>query len=144
MTRAVSAEAYELAVEIRERYGRWLFEHGFDVEDIRHHYNDLRLRLLTTIIQTTPDRYREHDARFLAGQVLFEMYRLDDAVRMWRSAAPGDGDAYFRAHSEILAALDAGPPEHRSIARVLDYEYGRWRVFSINRLRGFGFKCDTF
>jgi hypothetical protein len=144
MTRALAPHGYELAVSITQRYGTWLFERGWDKGFVRRHYNELRLRLLQTIVETTPRGYRLADAQFLAGQVLFDMNRLDDATRVWRSIAPIRGDAYFRAYSEMLDVLGTGPPNVNAIRRVLGREYGRWRVFSIDRLRQFGHTCDTF
>jgi hypothetical protein len=65
-------------------------------------------------------------------------------VRVWRSIAPIPGDAYFRAYSEMLDALGDGPPDVSAIRRVISREYGRWRVFSIDRLHEFGHHCDSF
>ena len=143
-TRTMSPDAYTLAEAIKDRYGRWAFERALDRNAVRARYNALRLRLLKTIEETTPDGYRAADARFLAGQVLFEMNRLDDAVRVWRSIAPVDGDAYHQVYSEVLEELHAEPPSLRVMQRILAAEYGRWRVFSIDRLRHFGHHCDTF
>ena len=143
-TRTLSPEAYALALALKERYGRWLFEHGMDKVAVRRRYNELRLRLLRTIIETTPDTYRAADAKFLAGQVLWEMNRAGDAERIWRSITPAAGDAYYRAYTEIVEELSADPPLPRVIQRILAAEYGRWRVFSIDRLRHFGHHCDTF
>jgi hypothetical protein len=145
MTRNLAPDGFALAEEIKERYGRWLFERGMDKGRVRQHYNDLRLRVMHTIIATTPRGYRRADAQFLAGQVLFEMNRLDHAIRVWRAIAPIPGDSYFRAYSEMLDVVGGdGPPDVMAIRRVLSREYGRWRVFSIDRLRSFGHWCDTF
>jgi hypothetical protein len=143
-TRNVAPDAYALAVEIKERYGQWLAARGWNKGEVRRHYNALRLRLLETIVATAPHGYRLADAQYLAGQVLFEMNRLDEAVRVWRSIAPIPGDAYFRAYSEMLDALGDGPPDVSAIRRVISREYGRWRVFSIDRLHEFGHHCDSF
>ena len=144
MTKNVAPDGFDTAVEIKEKYGRWLFDRGWDKGFVRRHYNDVRLRILQTIVTTTPRGHRRGDAQFLAGQVLFEMNRVDDAVRIWRSIAPIRGDAYYRAYAEMLDVLGDGPPDVRSIQRVLSREYGRWRVYSIDRLRAFGHWCDTF
>lgn len=143
-TRAVMPDAYQLATAIKERYGRWLFEHTMDKGGVRRHYDELRLRLLKAIVETTPDGYRTADAQFLAGQVLFEMNRVGDAERIWRQMSPSPGDAYSRAATDMRSALASGPTDARTIHRILSGEYGRWRLFSIDRLRQFGHHCDTF
>jgi hypothetical protein len=143
-TRVVAPEGYTLALALKERYGRWLFERGWSKPEVWQHYNGLRLRLLSTIIDTSPDGYRVADARFLGGQVLFEMNRLDEAVRAWGNITPVAEDAYSRAYGEILDEIESGPVDVKAIRRILGNEYGRWRVFSIDRLRHFGHHCDTF
>jgi hypothetical protein len=72
------------------------------------------------------------------------MGRVVDAERLWRSLSPVSGDAYYRAYSEIRDALASGASDGRTIRRILENEYGRWRLFSIDRLRQFGHRCDTF
>jgi hypothetical protein len=143
-TRVVAPEGYTLALALKERYGRWLFERGWSKPRIWQHYNGLRLRLLSTIIDTSPDGYRVADARFLGGQVLFEMNRIDEAVRAWGNITRVAGDAYSRAYGEILDEIESGPVDAKAISRILGNEYGRWRVFSIRRLKQFGHHCDTF
>ncbi len=57
------------------------------------------------------------------------------------------GDAYVVPSSQILAALrsaDGRPLDARHITRILDGENGRWLMFSIERLRQFGYDVDTF
>jgi hypothetical protein len=44
----------------------------------------------------------------------------------------------------VRQALDAPGPNARNIRRALDAEYGRWRIFSNERLRQFGSACDRF
>jgi hypothetical protein len=143
-TRVVAPEGYTLALALKERYGRWLFERGWSKPEVWQHYNQLRLRLLSTIIDTSPDGYRVADARFLGGQVLFEMNRIDDAVRAWGNIAPVAADAYARAYGEILDEIESGPVDLNAIRRILSNEHGRWRLFSIDRLKQFGHHCDTF
>jgi hypothetical protein len=143
-TRTVAPEAFRLSSAIKDRYGRWLFDRGMDKVSLRGHYDELRLRLLQTIIETTPEGYRAADAQYLAAEVLFGMGRVVDAERLWRSLSPVSGDAYYRAYSEIRDALASGASDVRTIRRILENEYGRWRLFSIDRLRQFGHRCDTF
>ena len=143
-TRTHAPEAFTLAVGVKERYARWLFDRDMRKGEVRRHYDLLRLRILEAIITTTPENYRAADARYLAGQVLFDMNRPADAERVWRGIQPVGSDAYYRAYSEILAELAAGLADTSAIRRILAAEYGRWRIFSIDRLRRFGHHCDTF
>jgi hypothetical protein len=48
------------------------------------------------------------------------------------------------AYTQIRQALSVSPLNNRTIRRALDAEYGRWRMFSYERLRAFGHRCDTF
>lgn len=143
-TRTHAPDGYALAVALKDRYGRWLLERGLDKVAVRRRYDEVRLRLLNTIIETTPDNYRAADAKYLAGEVLFDMNRAGDAGRIWRSIRPVETDAYHRAYTELVEELDSGAADARRVRRILSAEYGRWRVFSIDRLRRFGHYCDTF
>jgi len=49
-------------------------------EDIRDWYDRLRLRILSTVIASSPDGYRVSDARFLIGQIYFEQDNLTEAT----------------------------------------------------------------
>ena len=144
-TQAAMPEAYDLAKELKERYGRWLFDHGMDKAQIRRTYDELRLRLLKAIADTTPNGYRAADARYLSGEILYNARRPAEAYAMWRDIQPAAADAYFRAYSDVRAAIEpAGHEDPAAVRRALSNEYGRWRVFSIDRLRHFGHSCDTF
>ena len=144
-TQATTPIAYGLAIELKRHYGQWLFDRGMDKNEIRRSYDDLRLRLPTAIVDTAPAGYRAADARYLAGEILFNTRRPAEAYAMWRAIQPMPGDAYFRAYSEVRAAIgSAGQEDVVAVRRALANEYGRWRVFSIDRLRHFGHTCDTF
>jgi hypothetical protein len=143
-TASLTRTGFELAKAVKQHYGQWLFDRQLDKPAVRALYDALRLRLLSTIVETTPDGYRASDARYLAGEILFNQDNLTEAHRVWRSMRPGPRDAYFRASSEVLEALDVAMPSPRELRRVLQAEYGRWRVYSIDRLRHFGHSCNTF
>jgi hypothetical protein len=143
-TASLTRDGYELARTLKQHYGKWLFERQLDKPAVRALYDALRLRLLSTIVETTPDGYRASDARYLAGEILFNQGNLTEAQRVWRSMRPDPNDAYVRASSEVLEALAVDIPNPRELRRVLQAEYGRWRVYSIDRLRHFGHSCDTF
>lgn len=156
-TAASHREAYQLAAGVRDHYGRWLLEHGLGTAaSIKARYDDLRLRLLSTIIETTPAHYREGDARFLAGEIHFTQGNLQQAGRLWRGITPDARDAYVRVYSELRtelqspkpvphsAPLDGGGADLNALQTALRNEYARWRLASIDRLHRFGHSCDSF
>ena len=145
-TRSVSRPAYDLAVVLRRQYADWLRDHQLGSPDlIRRRYDDLRLRLLTTIIESTPGGYRAADARFLAGEILFNQNNAPDALRMWREIRPDPRDSYVETYSELLAEMQSPNGATASeVNRILGGEHRRWLDFSQTRLRQFGYAFDTF
>jgi hypothetical protein len=145
-TARANREGFDLAVAIRRHYGNWLLEHDLDSSSaIRARYDDLRLRLLSTIVASTPDGYRAADARFLAGEILFKQGKAADAAGWWRAIAPDDHDSYLVTYSQVVQEVRSpNGGNARAIARALQNEYGRWRLFNIDRLRNFGHSCETF
>ena len=145
-TRRVDRRAYDFAVSVRRPYGEWLLEHQMEGPDrIRRRYDELRLRLLSTIIETTPEGYRSADARFLAGEIHFNQNNAPEAVRVWREIRPDAGDSYVEAYSELLAEMRSpNGATAAGINRILGAEHRRWLDFSAARLRQFGYAFDTF
>ena len=144
-TAAADPEGFILAGSLRDQYAEWLTARGLiTAKDIRAQYADLRLRLLETIIETTPGRYRTADAQYLTGEILFNEGNVAGAGQMWRAITPDPSDAYFRAYSDVRQVLGSAPADTRSLRRALDAEYGRWRIFSYDRLRQFGHSCETY
>lgn len=138
-TRSSAPDAFALAVELKRWYGSWLFERALDRHAVRDRYDELRLRLLQTIVATTPGGHRANDARYLTGEILFGRQAFADAAAAWQAIEPDVDDAYFRAYSDVRHILDApGPLDRVAIRRAIANEYGRWRVFSIDRLQRFG------
>jgi hypothetical protein len=138
--------AHAFAVSVRRQYGEWLREHQMEAPgQIRRRYDELRLRLLSTIMETTPDGYRAADAHFLAGEILFNQNNAPDALRMWREIRPDARDSYVEAYSELLAEIRSPNGATASeINRILGAEHRRWLDFSEARLRQFGYTFDTF
>jgi hypothetical protein len=145
-TLRVNREGFGLAVGIREHYGKWLLEHEVDwPRGVAARYDDLRLRLLSTIIESTPEGYRAADARYLAGEIYFKQGHLAEAQRMWLAIVPDAADSYSGVYSRILQELRAAPVlDTAAISHLLQYEYGRWRAFNVDRLQQFGYSCATF
>jgi hypothetical protein len=114
-------------------------------EDIRDWYDRLRLRILSTVIATSPDGYRRSDARFLIGQIYFERGNLTEAHAWWRDIRHDSRDSYAEAYSRLLDEL-RWPDGLRvqQIKYVLQSVVSQWRNSSMERLRHFGRTCDSY
>lgn len=146
LTRAADPAAYELAIAIRERYRRWLRDRNLDsTAQIRRHYDSIRLRILTTIIETTPGRYGDADARFLIGRIRWDQSNVPDAIRWWNEIAPDERRMYEPVYSELLPVVRSpGASRAARISALLGADYRRWLEFSTRRLAEFGYQLDTF
>jgi len=101
--------------------------------------------VLATIVETSPNGYREADARYLVGEIFFRQGDLGQAIEWWRPMKPAAGDSYAKAAAAILAELGGGaPPNERAIRRVLENEAARWNALNYERLRQFGYRCDSY
>jgi hypothetical protein len=158
-TRQSSHDAYELIVTLRSHYARQLQRKGLaSPETLTSHYEKVRLGILTGILRTTPGGYRASDARFLIGAIHWRDGGFGDALRTWRGMAVDPSDAYATSIGRILdaiaaetggdrASVDARETTRRLTAQInsiLRAEHGRWIMFSMDRLRQFGFHFDTF
>jgi hypothetical protein len=135
-----------LVSALQAHYGAWLREEGLDsLTAIRKRYDEIRLRLLATIVETTPVGYRAGDARFLAGAIAFRRGEVAEALRWWRPIQPDAADIYVSLYSQVLDAIRAPRVvDGRRVERILANVHGRWRVSSIDRLRQFGYACDAY
>jgi hypothetical protein len=145
-TRSVDRAAHDFAVSLRRQYGEWLRQHQLEApEQIRRRYDEVRLRLLSTIIESTPGGYRAADARYLAGEVLFNQNKMADALRMWGQIRPDRTDTYVVAYSDLLEEMRSpGGARAAEVNRILGAEYRRWLDYSKVRLGQFGYAFDTF
>src|SRR5262249_46480556 len=145
-TRSANRGAYEPAVAIRREYHTWLQQQELkSAQDVGAQYDRIRLRLLTTIIDSTPSGYRAADARFLAAEILFNQKRVLKALSCWNESYPHPQDSYIDAYSRVLRELKSSHGASvREIDRILRAEQGRWLMFSFERLRQFGYAFDTF
>jgi hypothetical protein len=108
-------------------------------------YNRLRLRVLSTIVATTPNGYRESDARFLAGEILFKESDTAEAIEWWRPMTPVDGDTYAGAARQIKEVIDKeGLLDTFELRRILSTESARWAEINYNRMKQFGYRCDSY
>ena len=108
-------------------------------------YDRVRLRVLATIVETTPERYRESDARFLAGAILFKQSDVLQALEWWRPMMPAADDTYRDAALAIKRTIDReGMLDQFELRRILSKESARWAEINYNRMRQFGYACDSY
>ena len=145
-TRDASIRAFDLAATVHQRYDYLTRERGLrDTKSLRMYFDGVRLRILKTIIDTTPDGYGATDARFLAGRILWDQNKAADAIEWWSSLQPDGRDAYTAAATAIRRELAFRDGQTSAqISRILGLEYRRWLTFSEERLREFGYEFDTF
>jgi hypothetical protein len=112
---------------------------------IKARYDDVRMRLLSTIIDTSPNGYCAGDARFLAGEIAFDQEKTSEAVKWWNGIVPDLDDSYITTYTQLRRELQsAGSVDRQRIRRVLESRESNWRLFSSDRLHHFGFTCDKF
>jgi hypothetical protein len=145
-TAAMSPDAPGLVADLQSHYRGWLARRQLSsTERVNDRYDRLRLRLLRTIIDTTPAQYREADARFLAGTVLFRRGRTDEAREVWADIVPDARDSYVSAYMALKAELGMRSElDTARIQRALDRLHAESWNRSYDRLRQFGKACDTY
>ena len=132
----------DLQAHYRERLAQQQLQ---SPEDIRDWYDRLRLRILSTVIASSPDGYRVSDARFLIGQIYFEQGNLTEATTWWKDIRHDSRDSYTDAYSRLLGELEwQDGVRVRQIEYVLRSVSSQWRNSSMERLRHFGRTCDTY
>jgi hypothetical protein len=133
-------------VAIRRHYATWLAEHSLDsVPAIKARYDEIRLHILSTIVDTTPRGYRAGDARFLMGELLFNQGKVSEAARWWTDIVPDPTDSYASTYAELANELRTSPAaDTKRIRRVLEKSQAALWFFSSDRLHRFGSACDRF
>ena len=141
----ISPNAARLAAGVTNDLHGWLSAHGYTRhEGVAAAYDQVRLRVLATIVETSPDGYRESDARYLAGEIFFRQGNVEQAIEWWRAMRPQDGDSYALAARAIGQVLDASPVDHGALRRILWNETARWKEQNYQRLKQFGYRCDSY
>jgi len=145
-TAASSPQDVQLAWQLQRGYEKWTRERGLDqAKTLDGHYDGVRLAILTTIIETSPNGYGAADARFLAGRLLWDRSDIAGAARMWHGMGPDERTTYAGVRAEIRAALlPDGRVDVIRVVRALGAERGRWLRESADRLARFGFTPQTF
>jgi hypothetical protein len=146
-TREANPGAYKLILELRRFYAAHLARRGLTSPDeITRYYEDARLAILEAIVRSTPRGYRADDARFLIGSIHWRRGDRTEALRYWRDMTGSDAsDSYSDVRTRLLQIIR--PPQDvdaRQIDTVLRGVQGSWLMFSIDRLRHFGYKLDTY
>jgi len=146
LTSSVNRTAFDLVVAIRRHYATWMAEHDLDsVSAIRGRYDDVRLRILSTIIETTPGGYRAGDAQFLMGELLFNQGKVSEAARSWSNIVPDPTDSYASTYVELTNELRTSQAaDTQRIRRALERRQAASWFFSSDRLHQFGSACDRF
>lgn len=145
-TAVQSPRAALLAAELQNDLNRWFAARGTSVRaDLRDAYDRVRLRILATIVETSPGGYRVSDARFLAGEIFYRQGDTDQALDWWEEMSPVPGDTYRGAATAIVDSITgAGPIDHVGLRRIIGAESARWREQNYARLRQFGYRCDSY
>jgi hypothetical protein len=144
-TATMSPHAALLAARVGNDLRVWLASHGYTQhQGVGPAYDHVRLRILSTIVETTPDAYREADARFLAGEILFRQGNIEEAMQWWLKMRPRDGDTYGDAAQHILKILEPGKVDVFALRSVMWKESARWHDVNYARLRQFGYRCDSY
>jgi hypothetical protein len=144
-TAVESPPAARLAAEVDRSLRESLAARGLTMADLPEAYDAFRLRVLATIVETTPGGYREADARFLAGQIFFMRRDTDQALEWWKPMRPAEGDSYATAAREIADAIRGRDElDVPAIGTILSRDRARWNAASYDRLRQFGYRCDTY
>jgi hypothetical protein len=139
-------DGFELAGALQRHYRERLEQRQLSSsDDIRGWYDMVRLRILSTIMATSPHGYRAADARFLAGAIQFEQGDRAEATRWWRDIQPDSRDRYVEEYSRLLDELQwPSGIRPRQIEYILDSVSSRWRASALKRLRHFGSTCESY
>lgn len=145
-TRAADSDAFALAESLHYQYRAWAREAGLDrPEAVRDRFDDVRIDILTTIVESSPEGYGTADARFLIGRIYWDRGDVPAALGWWRQLAPDGRGAYLDARTAIAEALaSTARSPVVAISSILGAEYRRWLTLSAERLAEFGYELDTF
>ena len=135
-----------LARRLQQGYGEWAFRRGLGKnEDLDHRIEQIRMDILSAIVETSPDGYGASDARFLIGRSLWTSKDYDGAARWWRAMGRDMRNSYAEVRADVARAVSpGGDVDHAAVTAALNKEYGRWLRLATQRLAKFGFTPTTY
>jgi hypothetical protein len=134
-----------LAATVGNDLRNWLYANGYTLtQGVGPAFDAMRLRILSTIIETTPGGYRAADARYLAGEILFKQGNVEEAMQWWLPMRARDGDTYADAATAITKILEPGRVDVSELRSVIWRESARWHDVNYARLKKFGYRCDSY
>lgn len=143
-TRNANPAAFTAIVKLRDYYIMQRERRGLDTHrTLGRHYDQIRTRILSTILQTSPGGYRADDARYLLGELYWRRSRFADAKKVWGEMQADPKGLYAAASTSVLLAMRQAD-DYRAINGILENEYQRWVEFYRTRLRSFGYALDAF
>ncbi len=145
-TREADADAFLLAESLYRQYRDWARREGLRHTDaIRARFDDIRIGILRTIVETTPRGYGASDAHYLLGLIQWDRNDRPGALRWWRDLRPDGRDAYRQSAAAIAREITRpGGASAAAISGILGAEYRHWLTFSDERLERFGYDFDSF
>jgi hypothetical protein len=145
-TRQRNEDAHGLIVILQKHYRTKLEQKGIaSSEGTSIYFDQVRLGILTAILQSTPSGYRESDARFLIGSLYWRNGLHQDALSMWREMTPAPADRYVVSGSAMLKAIGGpGSISREQIDEIIKAERRRWTDFWWTRLNRFGYAFGSF
>lgn len=146
-TRDTNPDAFRLIGDLQRFYRAQLSAKGLTGERWRRSFDAVRMRILTAIVRTTPTGYHAGDARFLLGEILWRNGDAAGAIGAWRAIEDDPGDVHvasYRALREVLHSPARPSIIDGRIADILRSDHARWLMSSMDRLRQFGYRIDTY
>jgi hypothetical protein len=147
-TRSSSPQDAQLAWQLQRGYESWARTRELDRrEALDARFDAMRMSILQTIIDISPDGYGSADARFLAGRLRWDRSDVAGAVEWWRGMDTQRLDertTYAGVRAEIRAALGRDSVDVLRVVGALGAERSRWLRESTQRLERFGFTPAQF
>jgi hypothetical protein len=147
-TRRANLAAVRTLDGVQWYYRKWLAARGITSSDaVQLLYDNVRLRILSAIVNSTPNGYREDDARFLIGSIYWKNGRAEDAVHWWHEMQLERTQQYAGSSEAVLNVIRGVQWQAVDAARIKDIltaERRRWTDFWWKRVRQFGYTFETF
>jgi len=145
-TQRFSRANFALATDLQTGWASWAGSRKIESpEDLDRRIWNLRLQILTAIVDTSLGGYGASDARFLAGRALWTSGDHEGALSWWGSLGTDERNGYAEVKGAIARAFHAdGAVDEAAISRALELEQARWLRTATRRLERFGFTPTTY